>query len=194
MDAQKEIKNQCIAMKDYAIKMGEIFFDKLLYMSKINMLEENKDKRKELLSQISLGLPLRGNVSTYMYLICTFIFERLLDGKERYTSIEFFKHDISETIDKIESTLLMKNIEYGNSALEPVRIFSNASPVEQINVRLDDKLSRMLNDCDKTIKEDTVFDFMGYLILKMIAEKIVVPERGNDCNGKNYYNHERRVR
>ena len=172
MDAQKKIKNQCIVLKDYAMKMGEIFLDKLLYVSKINMLEENKDKRKELLSQISLGLPLRGNVSTYMYLICTFIFERLLDSNKRYTSIEFFKHDMSEIIDKIESILLMKNIEYGNSVLEPLRIFSNSNPIELINVRLDDKLSRMLNDCDKTIKEDTVFDFIGYLILKMIAEKI----------------------
>ena len=172
MDAQKEIKNQCIVLKDYAFEAGKVFFDKLLYMSKISMLEENKDRREDILSQISLDLPLRGNVMVYMYLICTCIFERLLDGKKRYTSIESFKHDISEIIDKIESTLLMKNVEYGNSVLEPLRIFSNASPIEQINVRLDDKLSRMLNDCKKTIKEDTVFDFIGYLILKMIAEKI----------------------
>ena len=174
MDAQKEIKNQCIALKDYAIEASNVFFDKLLYMSKISILEENKDNRKDILSQIGLGLISNGNVMTYMYLICTFIFERLLDGKKSYAyaSVEVFKHDISEIIDKIESTLLMKNIEYGNSVLEPVRVFSNANPIEQINVRLDDKLSRMLNDCDKTIKEDTVFDFMGYLILKMIAEKV----------------------
>ena len=172
MDAQKEIKNQCVALKDHALKMGEVFFDRLLYTSKISMLEENEDNRKDILSQIGFDLPWHVDTLTYKYLICTFIFERLLDGKERYTSIEFFKHDISEIIDKIESTLLMKNLEYGNSALEPLRIFSNASPIEQINVRLDDKLSRMLNDCEKTIKEDTVFDFIGYLILKMIAEKI----------------------
>ena len=173
MDAQKEIKNQCIVLKDYALKRGEVFFDKLIYTSKISILEENEDDRKDILSQIGdLTLPWHVDSLTYMYLICTYIFERLLDGKKRYTSIESFKHHISEMIYRIESTLLIKNIEYGNSVLEPVRVFSNASPIEQINVRLDDKLSRMLNDCDKTIKEDTVFDFIGYLILKMIAEKV----------------------
>ena len=173
MDTQKEIKNQCIVLKDYALKRGEVFFDKLLYISKISILEENEDDRKDILSQIDdLALPWHVDALTYMHLICTFIFERLLDGKKRYASADAFKHDISEIIDKIESILLMKNIEYGNSVLEPLRIFSDANPIEQINVRLDDKLSRIQNDCDKTIKEDTVFDFIGYLILKMIAEKI----------------------
>lgn len=172
MDAQKEIKEQCVVLKYYAFGAGKVFFNKLLYMSKISVLEENKDRRKDILSQIGHDLSSYGNEMKYMYLICTYIFERLLDGNKRYANIESFKHHISEMIYRIESTLLMKNIEYGNSALEPLRIFSNASPIEQINVRLDDKLSRMQNDCDKIIKEDTVFDFIGYLILKMIAEKI----------------------
>lgn len=178
MNAQKEIINQCLVLNDFALKMCEGFFDKLLYTSKISILEKNNDNRKDILSIIGTKSPLQINVLTYMHLICTFIFERLLDSNKKYTSVEVFKHDISEIIDKIESTLLMKNMEYGNSALEPLRIFSNANPIEQINVRLDDKLSRIMNDCEKTIKEDTVFDFIGYLILKMIAEKTVVPERG----------------
>jgi hypothetical protein len=37
--------------------------------------------------------------------------------------------------------LLSKNASYGNSALEPVRIFSKADPVEQLKVRLDDKVA-----------------------------------------------------
>ena len=175
MDAQKEIKNQCVVLKDHAIGAGVVFFDKLPYMSKISMLEENNDNRKNILSQVGLDLPWYGNKLLYMRLICTYIFERLLDSNKRYTSVDVFEHGISKIIDKIESTLLMKNIEYGNSVLEPVRVFSNASPIEQINVRLDDKLSRMLNDCEKTIKEDTVLDFIGYLILKIIAEKIDRP-------------------
>jgi hypothetical protein len=40
--------------------------------------------------------------------------------------------------------LLEKNAKYGNSALEPIRCFSRADPVEQIRVRLDDKLSRLM--------------------------------------------------
>ena len=50
---------------------------------------------------------------------------------------------ISATCDEIKEMLLAKNRRYGNSALEPVRIFSKASAYEQILVRLDDKLSQI---------------------------------------------------
>jgi len=42
---------------------------------------------------------------------------------------------------------------------------------EQLKVRIDDKLSRMKNSDRKTIKEDTLADLIGYLILLGIAEK-----------------------
>jgi len=64
--------------------------------------------------------------------------------------------------------LLTKNKKYGNSALDPVRIFSKASPKEQILVRLDDKLSRLAN---QQPNEDVVFDLMGYLVLLRISDK-----------------------
>ena len=51
---------------------------------------------------------------------------------------------VRETITAITGDLLLaKNDAYGNSALDPVRIFSRADPIEQLNVRLDDKLSRL---------------------------------------------------
>lgn len=65
--------------------------------------------------------------------------------------------------------LLEKNRKYGNSALEPKRIFSDADAAEQIRVRLDDKLSRLTSaQLDET--EDVERDLMGYLILLRIAE------------------------
>lgn len=75
--------------------------------------------------------------------------------------------------DNIKEILLQKNKEYGNSAINPVRIFSSADNIEQINVRLDDKLSRIKNKGNKTIKEDTVLDLIGYLILRQIAIKMI---------------------
>ena len=39
--------------------------------------------------------------------------------------------------------LLYKNQQYGDSALNPSRIFSKASAVEQLLVRIDDKLNRI---------------------------------------------------
>ena len=44
---------------------------------------------------------------------------------------------------EIQDLLLEKNRCYGDSAANPVRIFSQVDPIEQINVRIDDKLSRL---------------------------------------------------
>lgn len=59
--------------------------------------------------------------------------------------------------------LLEKNISYGNSALEPVRIFSNASPDEAIRVRIDDKLSRLVNHLTNVIRA-LVLESLGYQV------------------------------
>jgi hypothetical protein len=78
-------------------------------------------------------------------------------------------HDqIAATCDGIKAMLLAKNRRYGNSALEPVRIFSRATPVEQILVRLDDKLSR-LRSAQLDEDEDVIDDLIGYLVLLKIA-------------------------
>ena len=63
----------------------------------------------------------------------------------------------------------MKNKKYGNSALEPKRIFSNASAKEQILVRIDDKLSRIANQ-NIDDDEDAVLDLIGYLVLLKMAQ------------------------
>lgn len=68
----------------------------------------------------------------------------------------------------IQDMLLEKNRKYGNSALDPVRVFSKANKAEQIRVRIDDKLSRMKNLQDDD-NEDVINDLIGYLILLKIA-------------------------
>ncbi len=75
---------------------------------------------------------------------------------------------IAEECDKIKALLLSKNKLYGNSALTPVRIFSKSSPIEQINVRIDDKLSRLASE-QIGDTEDTELDLIGYLVLKRVA-------------------------
>ena len=77
---------------------------------------------------------------------------------------------ISATCDEIKEMLLAKNRRYGNSALEPVRIFSKASAYEQILVRLDDKLSR-LRAQQSDEDEDVISDLIGYLILLKISQR-----------------------
>ena len=83
---------------------------------------------------------------------------------------------IVEECDSIKALLLEKNRAYGNSAVSPKRIFSKASSVEQIKVRIDDKLSRMANDHvssnDSINREDVSKDLLGYLILLRVAERL----------------------
>ena len=74
---------------------------------------------------------------------------------------------IAETCDAIKVMLLEKNKAYGNSATEPVRIFSSASSDEQLLVRIDDKLSRIARG--KEMGEDVIDDLIGYLVLLKIV-------------------------
>ena len=60
--------------------------------------------------------------------------------------------------------LFAKNRSYGNSAFDPIRIFSRVSWEEAIRVRIDDKLSRIARGGDYDA-EDTIVDLAGYLIL-----------------------------
>jgi hypothetical protein len=65
--------------------------------------------------------------------------------------------------------LLAKNKAYGDSALDPLRIFSKSSPEEQILVRLDDKLSRLKRG--SAAGEDVVLDLLGYLVLLLASRE-----------------------
>ena len=77
---------------------------------------------------------------------------------------------IAEECDALKALLLQRNAVYGNSALDPVRLFSKASPVEQILVRLDDKLSRLARGT--AAGEDVEQDLLGYLVLLRIARRL----------------------
>jgi hypothetical protein len=81
------------------------------------------------------------------------------------------KEKIEQTCDSIKKLLLDKNAKYGNSAINPVRVFSKADNVEQLLVRIDDKLSRIKTTGLEAPDEDTLNDLIGYLILLKIATK-----------------------
>lgn len=78
-----------------------------------------------------------------------------------------FEADLEEVLTGIKKMLIDKNRKYGDSALDPVRVFSKADTLEQINVRLDDKLSRIANRQDDD-DEDPELDVIGYLLLKRV--------------------------
>jgi hypothetical protein len=84
---------------------------------------------------------------------------------------EEVREAISSKCDEIKDVLLAKNTAYGNSALDPIRIFSQCDALEQIKVRIDDKLSRVKRG--QAAGEDIKFDLVGYLILLIVGEQII---------------------
>lgn len=78
---------------------------------------------------------------------------------------------IKEECALIRDLLLDKNRKYGDSAVNPARIFSKASAKEQILVRIDDKINRIKNRQNDE-DEDVILDLIGYLILYRVALKM----------------------
>jgi hypothetical protein len=61
-----------------------------------------------------------------------------------------------------------KNEKYGNSALEPVSIFSKSDSEDLLYARIDDKLSRIKNS--EELRKNDVVDLLGYLVLICIRK------------------------
>lgn len=80
-----------------------------------------------------------------------------------------FADAVQAQLNEVGRLLIEKNQAYGNSALAPVRVFSNATPTEGLRVRIDDKLSRLARG--DAAGEDTILDLIGYLIMLRIAEQ-----------------------
>jgi hypothetical protein len=75
---------------------------------------------------------------------------------------------IWQTCFDLAEMLVEKNKSYGDSALNPVRIFSKANSMEQIAIRVDDKLSRLTKG-HEFLGDNDLDDLIGYLVLLKIA-------------------------
>ena len=78
---------------------------------------------------------------------------------------------IAQVCDEIREMLIAKNKSYGDSALNPVRVFSTSDSVEQLHVRIDDKLSRITRG-GSYVGDNDLDDLIGYLILLKIAREL----------------------
>ncbi len=78
--------------------------------------------------------------------------------------------EILDVCNEIADMLIKKNKSYGNSALDPIRIFSKSDSVEQLKVRIDDKLSRFYHGKDYPGDND-IDDLIGYLVLLKVAKR-----------------------
>ena len=94
----------------------------------------------------------------------------MLDASNQSRPLNSSALMIAQECDSIKDLLLEKNAKYGDSALNPIRVFSKASNVDQLLVRIDDKLSRIARGAGLVASdEDVIQDLIGYLVLLKIA-------------------------
>lgn len=78
---------------------------------------------------------------------------------------------IFDACHEVAQMLIEKNVSYGDSALNPIRLFSGADSIEQLKVRIDDKLNRIKN-AQGFAGDNDIDDLIGYLVLLKIAKSV----------------------
>jgi hypothetical protein len=93
-----------------------------------------------------------------------------------------FAQEVSTYLLEIRELLISKNLKYGNSALEPLGVFSQLSAKDGLLVRIDDKLKRIKNGSLQKDDEDVINDLIGYLVLLKIETNRAKLERKKDLD------------
>ncbi len=75
---------------------------------------------------------------------------------------------ISMLFTNYEEFLKEKNMRYGDSAMDPIGIFSKGGAEKNLLTRIDDKLSRIKNS--EKLRKNDVSDLFGYIALLMIEQ------------------------
>jgi hypothetical protein len=99
--------------------------------------------------------------------------------------MENFANKVSSYLLEIRELLVSKNLKYGNSALEPLGVFSKLSAKDGLLVRIDDKLKRIKNGSLEKDDEDVINDLVGYLVLLKIQTLEEKYKRNRDARIKN---------
>lgn len=92
--------------------------------------------------------------------------DRILSCKKLVQPRTKFESDLHEVLDSLFEFLSAKNKNYGNSALEPIGIFSKGGAEDGILRRMDDKLNRIKNS--DVLRKNDIVDLMGYLAILCI--------------------------
>jgi len=100
---------------------------------------------------------------------CRFILHQREQGSIYMKDKASTQGNITQVFNSMRDLVIEKNLRYGDAALAPKRIFSKLDAGEGIKVRMDDKISRIMNS-DGAIRKNDVADLMGYLVLFSISQ------------------------
>ena len=76
---------------------------------------------------------------------------------------------IREITNAMQDLLLYKNNKYGDSAINPKKVFYKGDATNSILIRLDDKLGRVMSNTEAKPRVNDVCDIIGYCTLLLIS-------------------------
>ena len=76
---------------------------------------------------------------------------------------------IHEIMGAMKDLLLYKNQKYGDSAINPKKIFYKGDSTNSILIRLDDKIGRVMSNTEEKPRVNDVCDIIGYCVLLLIS-------------------------
>tara|TARA_R110002074_G_scaffold281131_2_gene452404 strand:+ start:293 stop:763 length:471 start_codon:yes stop_codon:yes gene_type:complete len=82
-----------------------------------------------------------------------------------------FHNKLDAILRNVGNLLKSKNEAYGNTSLNPPKIFSKLDSSEALCARIDDKIMRIKNRGLVSATEDTLTDLIGYLLLLKMSRK-----------------------
>lgn len=109
------------------------------------------------------------DLSRYAYHVLDMRLAPIPPKREQPSALTQTQNEIADECGKLCSFLIGKNRKYGDSALNPVHIFSKEPAHMQLRQQIDHKLARIQRGDASTEDEDTLLDLMGYLVLYRIA-------------------------
>lgn len=75
---------------------------------------------------------------------------------------------IAKVFDALHDLLQYKNSKYGNSATDPIKVFSKVDATTGLLQRIDDKIARIKNSTE--IRKNDTADLIGYLVLLCVTK------------------------
>lgn len=77
-----------------------------------------------------------------------------------------------DVLDGMKNLLLYKNRKYGDSAINPKKIFYKGDSTNSILIRLDDKIGRVMSNPDDKPRVNDVADIIGYCTLLLVSMSV----------------------
>ena len=76
---------------------------------------------------------------------------------------------IKDILSGMTDLLLYKNRKYGDSAVNPKKIFYKGDSTNSVLIRLDDKIGRIMSNTEEKPRVNDVADIIGYCTLLLVS-------------------------